>query len=79
MTTFTAAQTEVFEKVKEMLSEHFDAWTLAVETDLDEVDEEGEQVTFWRGAYEGGKNRAKGLTLSHLDALRRSSPGGRTR
>jgi len=74
MTTLTAAQEEVFEKVKEMLSEHFDAWSLAVETDLDEADEEGEAVTFWRGAFDGGKNRAKGLTLAHLDDLREIKP-----
>ena len=70
MTTLTEAQDQVLKQVDELLSEHFDCHTLAVEIDLEEVDDEGQQCTFWRGLYGGGKGRAKGLTLSHLDNLR---------
>jgi hypothetical protein len=68
MTTLNDSQLEAFEKVKLLLSEHFDCWTLAIE--VEERDEEDEECTFWRGAFDGGKNRAKGLTLGHLDDLR---------
>jgi len=70
MKTLTAAQEEIYLKVQELLDEHFDAWVLSIETDLDDLDESGKACTFWCGAYGGGKNRAKGLALSHLDRLR---------
>lgn len=70
MTGLTPAQEEVFKKVQELLSEHFDSWTLAIETDLDESDEDGQLCDFWQGSFGGGLSRAKGLTLSHLDCLR---------
>lgn len=71
MTTLSPAQVEAFEKAQEILGEHFECWTMAVETSLDERDEEGEEVMFWRGSFSGGRSRALGLTTQHLDDLRR--------
>jgi hypothetical protein len=78
MLTLTQAQEDVLEQVKELLSEHFDCWSLAYEVDLDEVDQDGEQCTFWAGSFDGGRNRAKGLVLSHLDNLREIKVDART-
>lgn len=70
MTTLTDSQAEAFAKVKAILSEHFDCWSLAIEVEMLEQDAAGEECTFWCGSFDGGRNRAKGLTLSHLDNLR---------
>jgi hypothetical protein len=70
MKTLTETQEKILKQINDLLGEHFDAYTLAIEIDLDEMDDEGEPCTFWRGSFGGGRNRVKGLTLSQLDNLR---------
>ena len=47
----TPKQSEVFDQIKGLLGEHFDAYVLIVETEVEHPDD-GEMATFWRGAHQ---------------------------
>ena len=47
----TEKQNEIRDKVKEMLSEHFDSYVLIVETEINNP-KDGELATFWAGCHQ---------------------------
>lgn len=48
----TPKQEEVYQNIRNLLSEHFDNYCLIVECEINDP-ESGQIATFWKGSYQG--------------------------